>query len=374
MLGFFFRHSSWNQETARISVHLELYLWLCVAREVGKYHPNVLRRADNWRENKRTFPKKICTTFPLPPIFLFYFLFFLGEKEIEDISVLLKVWAPSFSWLKYPRAAGAEAGSRTLTPSEPMARPRPLQGPDSDHLSHLPTTFLLLSAAAGVLGVVSGAAGFWSCSGFLEQPSRYQGCAWSLSVWHKAMCPPSPAPFPAPSDNSSRQWFPPPALLGSQSLFTAAALPGMCCVQGRPSQCLFNLWLLPGNIRQGSASMNSEVTLSQTLTPRSKRRNYLSNAKNQCQSSISMLCRAGLLRWQLFRTVWVLMKIWIFCSCGNGKMDWAELFIIIISLRAETETTLSKESLFQKMLQIFQLCGEWKSLSQRNGNLWEVIV
>lgn len=54
--------------------------------------------------------------------------------------------------------------------------------------------------------------------------------------------------------------------------------------------------------------------------------------------NISMLCRVGLLRWQLLRTIWVLMKIWIFCNHGYGKMDWVELFIIIISLRAETET------------------------------------
>lgn len=96
----------------------------------------------------------------------------------------------------------------------------------------------------------------------------------------------------------------------------------------------------------------------QTLRPRSKMRNYLSNAKNQWQLSISMLCRVGLLRWQPLRNIWVLMKIWIFCNCGNGKMDWADLLILIISLRAETETKFWVRRAFSR--KCYNISAVWR--------------
>lgn len=132
---------------------------------------------------------------------------------------------------------------------------------------------------------------FWVSGAAQQVPGS---CLVSLHVTQSAV-PPSPAPFPAPSDNSSRQWFPPPAL---PVPFYCSSTLGMCCEQGWPSHwsCLFNLWLLPsGNIRQGSAAMNSEVSHSQTLTPRSKRKNYLSNAKNQWQ--LTFQCFAELVFW-----------------------------------------------------------------------------
>lgn len=71
-----------------------------------------------------------------------------------------------------------------------------------------------------------------------------------------------------------------------------------------------------------------------------------------------MLCRVGLLRWQLLRNIWVLMKIWIFRNRGNGKMDWAELFITIISLRAETEIKLWVRRAFSRKCYKYFSCVE----------------
>lgn len=196
-LGVFFQPQLLESENCEnLGFHLEVYLWPCIAREVGKYHSNVLRRADNWRKNKITFPKKICTNFLLPPFFSLLFFVFREEGNRKYISP-----SESLSPLLFLAqiSQGSRWRSRVQNSDSIPGHQNPWPGPNPCRDLTLTISTIFPPHSCPFQEQLE----CWGC--FLEQPSRYQGHAWSVSGWHKALSPLSPAPFPAPPGNSSRQ-------------------------------------------------------------------------------------------------------------------------------------------------------------------------
>lgn len=234
-------------------------------------------------------------------------------------------------------------------PSEPVARPKPLQGPDSDHLNQFPAHSCSFQEQLQCWG--------W----FLEQPCRYQAMP-ALPPCGTRHRPPQPSSF-----SSSLREFRRTAIPSSCS--PGLPVPPYC---SRPPRAVPWAGLTfphgPGFLTPGfSQGTPGRILLpwtqrwpflkAQTLRPRSKRRNYLSNAKNQWQ--LIFQCFAELVfwgdsYWEIFGFSW---KPEFSVTVAMGR--WIELnFSLLFLLRAETETKFWVRRAFSRKRYKYFSCVE----------------